>query len=174
MKVKIQDASGEYSENRLPLTVSAFTDSMLNFIDNITLTSPQTYSISYSKILKSNFGLNSSISLVCADETEIPKWMEDTKSEYSLNITTNFVDERLLRLSFKFKVIDYCGDEHYTNIFYVTVLQNKPPIAVASIPNATFYEGQLSGVIRTPEVLFYDPGDTLTFLTTICYQYDSQ
>ena len=176
MSIRIEDSAGQYSVYKLPLTILAFSDSMLNYIQNVTLVSPQSYLIKYSDILKQSlsYDLKSSISVVSVDGNIIPSWMEENSVNYTLNILTNFTLESTLKFAYKFKVVDDWGVAHYSNIFYVIILKNQAPIAVASIPNATFYEGQLSGIIPTPAVLFSDPGDTLDFIPTLCIQYDSQ
>ena len=148
----------------------------LNFIQNVTLVSPQSFTIAYSDILplSSNYDLGSSISLVSTDGNIIPSTMLEDFSNYKLIIKTDYKIIDFLKYSFKFKVVDYWGDEHFTNIFFIAILRNQPPMVVGTIPNSTFYLGQLHGVINTPPILFNDPGDTLTYITTLWLQYQSQ
>ena len=174
--VRIIDSVGSYSDYRLALNVESSSSLKINFIQNITLVSPQSFSISYTDILSSsiNYGLNSSISLVRADDNIIPSWMLENYDNYLLTVKTDFKIEETLKNYFKFKIVDYCGDAHYSNAFYVTILKNQHPIVVGTIPNSTFYEGQLNGTIPVPSPLFIDPGDTLIIETSLCLQVESQ
>ena len=100
--------------------------------------------------------------------------MYENLTSYSLTIKTDFKIEESLKYYLKFKVVDYCGDVHYTNEFSVTVLKNTPPMIIGIVPNSTFYEGQLEGIISLPSILFSDPGDSLIIRTAIWYQYEAQ
>ena len=161
--VRIADSVGSYSDYKLALNVESSSSVKINFIQNITLVSPQSFSISYTDILSSsiNYGLNSSISLVSADNSIVPSWILENYENYLLTVKTDFKIEETLKNCFKLKIVDYCGDAHYSNVFYVTILKNQHPIVVGTIPNSTFYEGQLYGIIPVPSPLFIDPGDTL-------------
>ena len=130
-------------------------------MQNVTLVSPQSFSITYSDILSSsnNYDLKDSISLVGVDGSTIPYYVTQNVSEYSLKVSSNFTVDNTIQLNYKFKVIDYWGNEHYTNIFTLTIYPNKPPAVLSSIANSTFYEGQLFGVIPVANNLFSDPGD---------------
>ena len=100
--------------------------------------------------------------------------MYENLTNYSLTIKTDFKIEETLKYYLKFKVVDYWRDAHYTNEFSVTVLKNKPPIVIGLVPNSTFYEGQLEGIISLPSILFSDPGDSLIIQTSIWYQHEAQ
>ena len=137
----------------------------LNLVHNITLVSPQNFLIIYSDILSSNYNydLKDSISLVSIDWSTIPYYVAQNVSEYSLIVSSNFTVDKTIQVNYKFKVIDYWGDEHYTNVFTLTIYPNKPPVVQSSIANSSFYEGQLFGVIPFSNNLFSDPGDKIKF-----------
>ena len=130
-------------------------------MNNITLVSPQSFSITYSDILSSsnNYDLKGSISLVGVDGSTFPYYVTQNVSEYSLKVSSNFTVDKTIQFNYKFKVIDYWGDEHYTNVFILTIYPNRPPAVQSSIANSLFYEGQLFGIIPVANNLFSDPGD---------------
>ena len=161
IKIRIIDILGAYSDYKLSLSILSSDSLTLKSIQSITLVSPQNLTIRYSDIISSslNYDLNNSISLVRIDERTVPYYTSQNVDDYSVTLLSNFTVERTIQSSYKFKVLDYCGDEHFTNIFNITIYPNQAPTIVSGIVNSIFYEGQLQGVIPIAKNLFSDPGD---------------
>ena len=168
MNLQLTDSLGASSYNKLPLQVLSYSNISLKKIPNVSLVSPQKYTIRYYDILNSvsYYNLHSRISLVNEENGQIPLWVIENKTFYQLVISSKFKFDSEISFKFKFKVTDLCGYEHYTNIFTVTLIPNKPPTIVNKIDNGVFYEGILIGKIPVASELFSDPGDTLAFFTT--------
>ena len=166
--MQLTDSLGASAYYRLSLQVLFNSDIELKQIPNVSLVNPQNFTMRYYDILNSElyYNLNSSISLVNVENGQIPSWVIENKTFYQLVISSKFNYDNDISFKFKFKITDLCGDEHYTNIFIVTLSPNKPPIIVNKIDNGVFYEGMLIGKIPVASELFADPGDILTFFTT--------
>ena len=69
MNIRIEDSTGQHFVYKLPLAILAFSDSIIDYIQNVSLASPQTDLIKYSDILKLRliYYLRLSISVVSAD-----------------------------------------------------------------------------------------------------------
>ena len=165
---QLTDSFGASTYYKWSLQVLFNSNIELKQIPNMSLVNPQNYTIRYYDILNSElyYNINSSISLVNEENGQIPSWMIENKTFYQLVISSKFKFDSEISFKFKFKVTDLCGDEHYTNIFTVTLSPNKPPTIVNKIDNGIFYEGMLIGKIPVASELFADPGDTLAFFTT--------
>ena len=175
IKIRIKDSGGLYSDYILYIQVI---DSHLLFkdIQNISLISPQSFSLNYKDIFQNsyNYDLNNSISLKTIDGSILPYWIEEFKSEYYLNINTTFSLSETINMDLYFQVIDYWGDIANTTKFKLSIHPNTPPSIINKPSNATFYKGQLAGVIKAPEIMFSDPGDILKIYTSSWAEVDSQ
>ena len=58
--------------------------------------------------------------------------------------------------------------------FKLTIHSNTSPSIINKPSNATFYKGQLAGVIKVPETMFLDPGDIFRISTTLWIEINSQ
>ena len=173
--VWITDSSGSSTNYNLLVVLS---NSPLNLknIEDITLISPQQFTLTYEDILMSsdNYDLISKISLINLSEELIPNWISESLSQYSCLINTTFNPKITQDYNFKFKVIDYWGDPHFTNTFGLSVQRNKPPVFNKKPENYTFYKGEQSKIIPTPADMFLDPGDTLYIATANCYEANAE
>ena len=168
LNIQLTDSLGASTYYKLSLQVLFNSKIELKQIPKVSLVNPQNYTIRYYDILNSElyYNLNSSISLVNEENGQIPSWVIENKTFYQLVIFSKFNYDSEISFKFKFKITDLCGDEHYTNIFTVTLMLNKPPTIANKISNGIFYEGMLIGKIPVASELFADPGDTLVFFTT--------
>ena len=175
IKIKITDSGGMFSEYTLYVTINS-SPLILKSIQNITLTSPQTFSFTYKDILdnQENYDLNSSISLKSSNGSLLPYWIEESKSEYTWNINSLFNPKETTDYDHYFQVTDYWGDITNTYPFRLTILPNTPPNIINRPSNATFYKGQSIGVVKISSDMFVDYGDIFKIYTTLCIENDSQ
>ena len=168
--VRITDSSGSSTDYNLLIMLSNFSLNLKN-IEDITLVSPQQLIFTYEDILMSsdNYDLSSKISLINLSEEFIPSWINESLSQYSCFINTTFNPKIKLDYNFKFQVIDYWGDPHFTNGFDLSVQPNQPPVLNKKPENYTFYKGEQTMIMPTPADMFLDPGDTLYIATANCY-----
>ena len=157
--VRITDSSGSSTDYNLLIMLSNFSLNLKN-IEDITLVSPQQLIFTYEDILMSsdNYDLSSKISLINLSEEFIPSWINESLSQYNCFINTTFNPKIKLDYNFKFQVIDYWGDPHFTNGFDLSVQPNQPPVLNKKPENYTFYKGEQTMIMPTPADMFLDPG----------------
>ena len=175
IKIRITDSGGMLSEYTLYVQINS-SPLILKSIQNVTLTSPQTYNLYYKDILldEENYDLNSSISLKNLNGSLLPYWIEESKIEYNWKINTLFNPSEATNYELYFQVTDYWGDIVKTDPFRVTVLPNTPPSIINRPSNVTFYKGQSIGVVQTSGKMFVDSGDTFKIYTTLWVENDSK